>query len=100
MATIIRVTTATLRERAEALRTLNERFRTEVNALNDREKQLLGMYEGDASKAFDQQFQIDKSKFDVFYAGINHFIQRLLESADAYDRAEQQNVGVAQTRKA
>lgn len=100
MATIIRVTTSTLRSKAEELRNLNERFKNEVSGLNDREKQLLTMYEGDASKAFDTEFQKDKQKFDIFYAGINQYIQRLLDSADAYDRAEAQNLSVAQTRKA
>ena len=99
MATIIRVTTSELRNRAEQLRTLNEKFKSEKNALSDREKQLLTMYEGDSSRAFDQQFQIDMTKMDAFYQGINEYIQRLLESADAYDRAEQQNVSIAQTRK-
>ena len=100
MATIIRVTTSELRNRAENLRTLNERFKREVDALNSREKQLLGMFEGDASKAFDAQFQLDKSKFDVFAAGIEHYVTRLLASASAYDAAECKNVGIANERKA
>lgn len=100
MATIIRVTTSELRRRAEELRNLNERFNKEVDALNDRERQLMTMFEGDASKAFNQQFQIDKGKFFTFYNGINQYIQRLLDAAEAYDRAEAQNVSIANTRKA
>lgn len=100
MATIIRVTTSELRNRAENLRSLNDRFKREVDALNSREKQLLGMFEGDASKAFDAQFQLDKSKFDAFAVGIEQYITRLLSSASAYDAAETRNVGIANERKA
>ena len=99
MATIIRVTTSELRNRAENLRSLNERFKREVTALESREKQLLGMFEGDASKAFDAQFQLDKSKFDVFAAGIEQYVVRLLAAAASYDAAECRNVSIANERK-
>lgn len=100
MASMIRVTTTELRNKANELRTLNERFKQEMSGLHDSEGRLAGMWEGEAQKAFRTQFQMDYEKFTVFYNGINQYIERLMASADAYDRAEATNVATAQTRKA
>lgn len=100
MASTIRVTPTTLRNTANELRTLNERFKNEVAAMNDSEGRLAGMWAGDARDAFHNQFQIDKEKFDTFYAGINQYVERLIATADAYDKAEAENVATAQSRKA
>lgn len=100
MATTIRVTTASLRSKAEELRGLNSRFKNEVSGLNDKETTLASMWEGDAQKVFHNEFQKDKAKFDQFYSGIEKYIERLNATADAYDKAESQNVSIAQTRKA
>lgn len=100
MATTIRVTTATLRAKADELRLLNAKFNTEVAGLNESEARLATMWEGDAQKAFHQQFQVDHEKFKVFFEGINKYVERLIASADAYDKAEAANVSTAQTRKA
>ena len=96
----IRVTPNTLRSKANELRTLNENFKAEVNAMNENEERLSNMWEGDARNAFHNAFQTDKAKFDTFYAGINKYIERLIETANAYDKVEAENVSIAQTRKA
>lgn len=100
MASTIRVTTKTLKSKAEELRTLSQRFKSEVDGLNESETRLAGMWEGEAQKAFHQQFQIDREKFVVFHEGINKYVERLIATADAYDKAEAENVSTAQTRKA
>ena len=99
MASTIRVTTKVLNNKAEELRGLAERFKSEVNGLGDSESRLASMWEGEAQKAFHQQFVMDREKFDRFYTGILKYIQRLKETANANDRAEAQNVSTAQTRK-
>lgn len=100
MATTIRVTTKELRKKAEELRMMNEKFRAEVSGLNEGESRLAAMWEGEAQKVFQQQFRMDSEKFQTFYTGINQYIERLIATADAYDRAEAENVSTAQTRKA
>lgn len=100
MASIIRVTTKTLRSKAEELRTLNSKFNSEVTGLNESESRLAGMWEGEAQKVFHAQFQADSEKFKIFFEGINKYIERLIATADAYDKAEAENVSTAQTRKA
>ena len=99
MASTLRVTPSELRKKAKERR-LNSQFKNEVEGLNDGETTLGTMWEGDAQKAFHTQFQADREKFNVFYNGIEQYIQRLNDAADAYDRAESDNVSTAQTRKA
>lgn len=100
MASGLRVTPSILKQKAEELRGLNEKFKNEVTGLNDSELRLAGMWEGEAQKAFHNQFQIDRNKFETFYVGINKYVQRLLEAAQAYEKAEAENTNIANTRKA
>ena len=68
--------------------------------MNDSETTLANMWEGEAQKAFHSQFQTYREKFNVFYNGIEQYVQRLNDAANAYDKAESENVSTAQTRKA
>ena len=94
-----RVTPNELNKRAGLLEELNNKFNAEVMGLNESEATLAGMWEGDAQKEFHKQFQSDKAKFDEFYKGINQYIQRLRDTAEAYNAAESANLSTAQTRK-
>ena len=98
MATI-RVTPTILRNKADELRELNEKFKGEVNGLTESENRLANMWEGEARNAFHAEYQKDAEKFNTFYTGINQYIERLIGAADAYDRAESENLSVAQTRR-
>lgn len=100
MASTIRVTTSILKSKAEELRALNAKFKQEVEGISESETALANMWEGEAQKIFHNQFQIDKGKFDTFYNGIEKYVERLLETAAAYDRAEAEAANIAQTRKA
>ena len=100
MASTLRVTPSELSKKAQELRDLNSKFKNEVEGLNDSETTLGNMWEGDAQKAFHSQFQADREKFNVFYNGIEQYIQRLNDAANAYDKAESETVSTAQTRKA
>lgn len=100
MASTLRVTTSELRKKAQELRELNSKFHNEVAGLNDREATLCTMWEGEAKDAFNNQFQIDREKFEVFYKGIEQYVERLNADADQYDKTEAENVSTAQTRKA
>ncbi len=95
---LIRVTTETLRNKAEELRQLNSNLNTEISGLRESEARLSGMWEGEAKEAFHKQFLMDAEKFEAFYKGINQYIQRLEETATSYDKAEAANVSTANTR--
>lgn len=100
MASKFRVTTSQLRKIADDLKTLNSKFKSEVGSLSDGESRLATMWEGEAQQAFREEFQSDKGKFDLFYTGIETYIKRLEETADAYEKAEQANYNTAKTRTA
>lgn len=95
----IQVTSSTLRSKAEELNGLNERFRTEVNALIEEENTLRGQFEGQASDAFHAAFARDMTQMQNFYNAIAQYIQKLVEIAGKYEEAEAKNVSTATTRK-
>lgn len=99
MAGKIRVSTRELRNRANELENLNEKFHQEVMKLRQDETNLNSSYEGDAQKKFHEQFTLDVEKFDKFYTMIQQYIVQLRSDADQYDRTENINVDIASRRK-
>lgn len=99
MASKFRVTPKELRNKANELEILNNRFKSEVRKLKD-DNMILGMkWEGDARKKFNEQFLLDAGKFDQFSEGIMKFIQQLRTDADNYDKVENTNTSIASVRK-
>lgn len=94
----IMVTSATLRSKAEELNQLNEQFKSAVSTLSDEESALRSQYEGEASDAFHNAFTRDTIQMNNFYNAIAQYVQKLLQIADAYEKAEQANVATATTR--
>ncbi|MDO5131597.1 MAG: WXG100 family type VII secretion target [Eubacteriales bacterium] len=88
MAVIFKVNPAQLLQQAEELRSLNDRFKTEVQAMTEKEEALSGMWEGEARNAFHNAYASDAQQFQAFYNSINRFIQALSEDAQTYQKAE------------
>ncbi|MBR3366881.1 MAG: WXG100 family type VII secretion target [Lachnospiraceae bacterium] len=99
MAAQFTVTPAKLVEAAENLNSLNNKFRTEVQNMQQREQALNSMWEGAARDAFHNTFATDMQKYDSFYNGIVQFAQKLNEAATAYAKAENTSVGIARSRR-
>lgn len=95
---LIRVTSAQLRAQAEALRTTNQNFKAQVNALEEKEASLNSMWDGDANDAFHKAFAQDKVQMDNFYNAIMQYVNVLENIADKYDQAEATNTSTASTR--
>lgn len=95
----IRVTPSELRRKADDLRNLNQKFWNEVDTMIDNERQLSGMWEGEARNAFHTAFEADKGKMERFHANIELYVQALLENAQKYEEAENKNTTTATTRK-
>ena len=98
MAEII-VTSSTLRSKSEELNQLNEQFKTAVSSLIEEEGALRGQFEGEASDTFHAQFTKDINQMHNFYNAIAQYVQKLLQIAESYEKAEQANVATATTRK-
>ena len=98
MASKFRVSPATIRNKAAELESFNQKFNAEVAALRD-DNQVLGTkWEGDARNAFNTEFLKDAEKFDLFYQGIQKFIEQLRTDCDNYDKVEANNTSIASTR--
>lgn len=95
----IRVTPQQLKDKAEVLRGLNAKFRSEVQKMVSYEANLASMWEGEAQKAFRTAFNTDKTKMDTFAANIDKYVQALLEDAQRYETAENAATNIATTRK-
>ena len=95
-----KVTPKQMRNVANELETLNNRFKSEVDKLRSDNETLGRQWEGDARNKFNEEFLKDADKFNKFYEGIQKFIQQLRHNADEYDKVENTNVSIAAVRKA
>ena len=91
------VSSAQLRTRASELTELNQRFKTQVTSLEEKEGVLKGMYEGDAATTFHNSFIRNKIQMDNFYNCIERYAAVLQEIAARWDQAEAQNQSIAGT---
>ena len=94
----ILTTTAQLRAQAEALRNLNDSFKSSVAQLESTENTLMGMWDGDAKATFHQAFSSDKVQMDNFYNAIANYSYVHEQIAANYDKAEATNANTASTR--
>ena len=95
---LIQVTPATLRAKAEELRSLNTNLKAKVENMNEVEQALAGKWKGDARDAFHQVFNNDKAQFDNFSILIENYIVALENAATEYDNKEAMNQQIASTR--
>lgn len=92
------VTASELRTKAENLRSTNSQFKTQVGNLENQEKSLASMWEGDAKTAFHTAFNNDKVQMDNFYNLIEQYCAALENIAAQYEKTEMMNTDTASTR--
>ncbi len=95
----IMVNSTQLRQKATQLEQYNKQFKQRVDALSEKARSLGTMWEGEAKKAFHNEFTKDTQQFMNFYNGINQYVQALRDAADQYEKAEQKSLELAKTRK-
>ncbi|HOO26920.1 MAG TPA: WXG100 family type VII secretion target [Lachnospiraceae bacterium] len=94
----IQVTASELRNRAEELRGLNARFKSQAETLETCEQTLKSMWEGQANDVFHSAFIRDKGQMDGFYGAIEQYVSALLVIAEKYEEAETKNTATASAR--
>jgi WXG100 family type VII secretion target len=99
MANSIQVTPKTLIDKANELKNLNSRFKSQYESLKTTESALNGMWEGEAKTAFHTAFTSDITQMSNFYNAIERYVQTLQQIAAEYEKAEGKNVSTASTRK-
>lgn len=92
------VTSAELRKRAEEMRNLNTRFKSEEENLRGSEQNLKSLWEGEANEAFHTAFTNDAASMDMFHDAVEQYIAALLVIAERYEIAERKNAELARTR--
>lgn len=98
MANNITVNTSTIRNKAGELKTLNNRFRQQVEQLKTQEASLNTMWDGEANDSFHAEFNKDSIQMNNFYNAIEKYVQSLQEIAEVYEAAERRNVQIAKER--
>ncbi len=94
-----RVTAREVRNAAQNLRSQNRSFNSQVMSLENSERRLHGMWEGQAHDAFHNAFMHDKNYMQKFYQLIEQYCRALDEIARQYEDAERRNVQTATQRK-
>lgn len=90
------VTASELRNKAGELERLNKSLEQKIQALDNENRNLASMWEGDAKDAFATSFERDKAKMMLFHTEIGKYIAALRNIASKYDVAERTNVATAQ----
>lgn len=92
------VTSSELRNRAEEMRSLNSRFKSQEETLRSCETNLKTMWEGEANDTFHAAFTHDATQMDAFYDTVEQYIAAILEIAERYEIAERKNAEIASAR--
>lgn len=98
MAGEILVTATQLKNQAQALRELNERYQGMVADLKAEEVALSDMWEGEAKNAFRAAFARDADNMYRFYNAVNNYTTVLEQIAEKYNQAECANTEIANKR--
>ena len=85
------VTASALKEKAELLRQLGERYTNKVQELV-----LSASWEGAGKAAFDRAFQEDCMKMDLFRQTVEEYYQVLQQIIAGYEQAESRSIGIVQ----
>ncbi len=99
MANSIQVSTATLTNKATELKSINSRFKTQVENLKTTESSLNSMWDGESNDAFHREFTKDITQMHNFYNAIEKYVTTLNEIAQEYEKAEKANLATASARK-
>ncbi|OLR62752.1 hypothetical protein BHF69_08700 [Anaerostipes sp. 992a] len=92
MARTIQVTTGTLKNKASELKSLNAKFKTQIENLKTQENALNGMWDGEANDAFHREFMKDITQMHNFYNAIEQYVAKLNEIAASYEKAEKNSI--------
>ena len=99
MAHQITVTPPTMKNKANELKSRNNKCKNQISSLRSAESSLNSMWDGEANDAFHKAFNNDMIQLNNFFNAIEQYIAKLNQIAQSYDKAERTNVSTANTRK-
>lgn len=87
-----------LRESADQLLVLLNRFRGQKEELTSHEAELKAMWIGEANDNFHNSFLRDLGQMEAFVDIVDNYAKVMGTIADRYDSAESRNLGIASSR--
>ncbi len=97
MSEIYVASSSALRDKIDELTNLNKEFRTKADEIRAEQKTLTTKWKGDASTAFQDNFQKEEPNFENFATTIDEYIRALEDILASYEAAEEQNKSIAST---
>lgn len=94
----IKVTSATLRNKKDTLKTYNNNLKSMVTELVSIHNNLDSQWDGPANDQFRTNFNQDKQLFDTFTSLIDKYITNLNNDIELYETKEATNKNIAATR--
>lgn len=92
------VTAAELKQKAEELNGLNQRFMTETESLVNAQNALKSTWEGEANDSFTREFLKDKAFLENFQNAVSQYIEALNLISAKYEEVENRNLSLAGNR--
>ncbi|MDE6760878.1 MAG: WXG100 family type VII secretion target [Lachnospiraceae bacterium] len=94
----IRLTESALDKKKGELEQLNTDLKKQIKDLDETEKSLMGMWVGDAAKAFNTTYEKDGASFDKFTSLVTKYVGALESIMKLYEQGEKKNVQTAKKR--
>jgi len=94
----IQLTESTLNKKKSELEQLNTQLKKQIKDLDSTEKTIMGMWTGDAAKAFNATYEKDGASFDKFTSLVTKYVGALESIMKLYEKGEKENVQTAKKR--
>ena len=94
MANTIQLTSGDLAKKKDELARLNSDFKKQLDDMTSTEKAILGMWDGDASNAFDKKYDKDYKKMERMYPAVQKYCTALETIIKMYEDTEKKNIQI------
>ena len=94
----IQLTESALKAKKKELEQLNSQLKKQIKELDSTEQTLMGMWTGDAAKAFNANYKKDGASYDAFTSLVTKYVGALESIMKLYEKSERENVQTAKTR--
>ncbi len=92
MAQGFEVTAGQLKKQRQELESLNSKFKTNIDKLNEYAQAVISSWEGEASSAFNKKFAVEKEKMTTLHSTVIEYVQAIDTIISNYSDAEKRNV--------
>lgn len=94
----IQLTESNLKKKKADLEDLNSQLKKQLRDLDSTEKTLMGMWVGDAAKAFNNTYEKDGASFEKFTDLVVKYVGALETIMKLYEKSERTNIQTAKKR--